>query len=687
MGRPSRRISLCTTSTLPISVHIVGQQRHHTVFALLARKDQGDGPAKKRRLPIEVTRWLNARHASVHAKVVSGELSDSTKVSMKECFRALDDDNSGQVTKEELANALRSIDYGDGEIVEQMLEDMDQDKNGEISFEEFLATAAKAKNDHERRGVAANLPLLMTAYSTRRRLQRELGPAFEALYPKPSRRNLSSSPRELTVKETKRKNMEKPHEETVDEILKQVDRSYEEYVRVKEAQARRREMEAEAIAMKEAREKERIDKERASLAEVGARKSVASRLSQARKKSVRIVECAAVSNESKHRPEGDTLQDVSRQRTNRSSCLGSVAEAPPASLDASICSEESVRGSVSFLGCCNIDRSKGPPSASLSPSRAKRCSLAAPRQPFCIAASLPPLVTLKGSQEKESSSPRPSPKASPRAAPLLPRGAPRAAAAAELASSSCTDGARARMATPRQPASPRRVLNDHPSPRAHGHSALKPSARFSTRPTGATACDEQELLELDEESPTVPVAPNMQRRRTVVEGSTAGEKRMVEGMQLRGSSMDEGVSMPSPRKSIGHDASDGSRSRRASIKHRNSLASSRRGSSVLTGRRGSAALLGRQAVEAMLDKDAHFSTAIEENELGHESLMQQKRRIQAFELVRNSFLPLNSLQGFDNNASDQTSTEWAEFEEQIWGSGWEDTFPEINTNEAAQLQG
>jgi len=411
------------------------------------------------------------------------------------------------------------------------------------------------------------------------------------------------------------------------------------------------------------------------LAEVGARKSVASRLSQARKKSVRIVECAAVSNESKHRPEGDTLQDVSRQRTNRSSCLGSVAEAPPASLDASICSEESVRGSVSFLGdchselqspqpnsktlhvdrerklsrpcvsgCCNIDRSKGPPSASLSPSRAKRCSLAAPRQPFCIAASLPPLVTLKGSQEKESSSPRPSPKASPRAAPLLPRGAPRAAAAAELASSSCTDGARARMATPRQPASPRRVLNDHPSPRAHGHSALKPSARFSTRPTGATACDEQELLELDEESPTVPVAPNMQRRRTVVEGSTAGEKRMVEGMQLRGSSMDEGVSMPSPRKSIGHDASDGSRSRRASIKHRNSLASSRRGSSVLTGRRGSAALLGRQAVEAMLDKDAHFSTAIEENELGHESLMQQKRRIQAFELVRNSFLPLNSLQ-------------------------------------------
>jgi len=89
----------------------------------------------------------------------------------------------------------------------------------------------------------------------------------------------------------------------------------------------------------------------------------------------------------------------------------------------------------------------------------------------------------------------------------------------------------------------------------------------------------------------------------------------------------------------------------------------------------------------MLDKDAHFSTAIEENELGHESLMQQKRRIQAFELVRNSFLPLNSLQGFDNNASDQTSTEWAEFEEQIWGSGWEDTFPEINTNEAAQLQG
>lgn len=71
------------------------------------------------------------------------------------------------MSREELTNALRSCDFADDEIVEEMIDDMDDNGDGEISFEEFLATAVKAGDD-ERRGVAANLPLLMTAYSTRR---------------------------------------------------------------------------------------------------------------------------------------------------------------------------------------------------------------------------------------------------------------------------------------------------------------------------------------------------------------------------------------------------------------------------------------------------------------------------------------------------------------------------------------
>ena len=88
--------------------------RKHTLFALLDMKKPDNGGRKQRHLSIEVAKWLRVRNALI-PQVVSGQISDTAKWQMKECFRELDEDGSGTVTGEELKSALRAIDYGDPE--------------------------------------------------------------------------------------------------------------------------------------------------------------------------------------------------------------------------------------------------------------------------------------------------------------------------------------------------------------------------------------------------------------------------------------------------------------------------------------------------------------------------------------------------------------------------------------------
>lgn len=83
-------------------------------------------------------------------------------------------------------------------------------------------------------------------------MQRTLGPAFEAHYPKPTRRTPHA--REVVRREGVRRREEViAVEERIDDVLKEVESLHSEYVVVKEAQAKRRE-EEETEAKKKARQ-------------------------------------------------------------------------------------------------------------------------------------------------------------------------------------------------------------------------------------------------------------------------------------------------------------------------------------------------------------------------------------------------------------------------------------------------
>lgn len=71
--------------------------------------------------------------------------TDQEIAKLRECFGALDGDGSGSIGVEELDGPLIGLGFADNtEQIEEMIDDVDDDKSGQIEFEEFLAIIKSA---------------------------------------------------------------------------------------------------------------------------------------------------------------------------------------------------------------------------------------------------------------------------------------------------------------------------------------------------------------------------------------------------------------------------------------------------------------------------------------------------------------------------------------------------------------
>ncbi|PON93955.1 GPCR kinase [Trema orientale] len=64
-------------------------------------------------------------------------------------FRFFDQDDSGYITREELRQAMTQHGMGDEATIDEILDDVDTDKDGKINYEEFVAMMRKGTQDYE----------------------------------------------------------------------------------------------------------------------------------------------------------------------------------------------------------------------------------------------------------------------------------------------------------------------------------------------------------------------------------------------------------------------------------------------------------------------------------------------------------------------------------------------------------
>lgn len=63
---------------------------------------------------------------------------------MQKAFKAFDHDNSGSISTETVADILRLMgQVFDRKILEELIEEVDEDKSGRLEFNEFVQLAAK----------------------------------------------------------------------------------------------------------------------------------------------------------------------------------------------------------------------------------------------------------------------------------------------------------------------------------------------------------------------------------------------------------------------------------------------------------------------------------------------------------------------------------------------------------------
>ena len=175
-------------TTLSVSIRIRGQLKQHPVIAI-AEPRQGEEIDKQQQQPTNVSwdiaQWLRSHNKHLTSNLVMGTISDTAKHQMREVFKELDSDKSGMISVGELLGAIKEVDIADGSSpkslrynVERLMQEMDHDENGVISSDEFLAMAAAASEGGATTdnlgggGATHNLPLLLTAHTTRRLLQR-----------------------------------------------------------------------------------------------------------------------------------------------------------------------------------------------------------------------------------------------------------------------------------------------------------------------------------------------------------------------------------------------------------------------------------------------------------------------------------------------------------------------------------
>ena len=71
-------------------------------------------------------------------------LTDEQIIEFREAFQAFDKDGNGSITTKELGTVMRSLgqNLSEGEIKE-VIDEVDEDKNGTIDFQEFLSLMAR----------------------------------------------------------------------------------------------------------------------------------------------------------------------------------------------------------------------------------------------------------------------------------------------------------------------------------------------------------------------------------------------------------------------------------------------------------------------------------------------------------------------------------------------------------------
>ena len=183
---------------LSVTTRVPGQLKQHAMLAITESRDEGS-TSTVYPVSFDVAQWMRLHNKHLHSNLVTGSISDASKQQMKEVFRELDSDRSGSISVKELLAAIQEIDGADANsrnsmryIVELMVQDMDIDSEtpGEIEINEFIAMAACANEASASAkfgqdvSVTQNLPLLLTALTTRKVLQRRLGDDFvENYYP------------------------------------------------------------------------------------------------------------------------------------------------------------------------------------------------------------------------------------------------------------------------------------------------------------------------------------------------------------------------------------------------------------------------------------------------------------------------------------------------------------------------
>ena len=82
-------------------------------------------------------------NATLESSIVDN-LTDEQIIEFREAFQAFDKDGNGSITTKELGTVMRSLgqNLSEGEIKE-VIDEVDEDKNGTIDFQEFLSLMAR----------------------------------------------------------------------------------------------------------------------------------------------------------------------------------------------------------------------------------------------------------------------------------------------------------------------------------------------------------------------------------------------------------------------------------------------------------------------------------------------------------------------------------------------------------------
>jgi class 3 adenylate cyclase len=183
-------------TALPFTICMPGQLKHHAMLAIKESRPV-EKMSQAPTLTFAVAKWLRSHNKHTGTTTLAhGQLSDSAIQQLRECFQELDDDGSGDISITELLDAVRAVDTAeDGTAnslrakVRRMMRDVDRDGSGTISFDEFVSMAASTSDSsealYEEPQNTQDLPLLLTAHTTRKRVHRKLGESFKGSYTTP----------------------------------------------------------------------------------------------------------------------------------------------------------------------------------------------------------------------------------------------------------------------------------------------------------------------------------------------------------------------------------------------------------------------------------------------------------------------------------------------------------------------